>query len=311
MHSGVNKELPSTAGVKKTGDIPSIPERGQHAFLVIAGPCSLESQEQLKPIIELLKSSQLFLMRGGVWKLRTDPRSFQGLGEEALPLLQNLRDRGLGLVTEVTDPRQIEFLLPWVHSFQVGARNMYNYSLLKELSLYDKPVVFKRAFSATVDEWLKASEYLQRGRSPVVLCERGIRTFETSSRFTFDLNGALIAKQRSGLPVLVDPSHAVGLREYVPALALATVAAGLDGLLIEVHPQPDAALSDGRQSMSLESFKELMRQIDKMLPIVQRRWALSFEDWYARRGQEIPLSSADGSLETSSVKSAVVCTSEP
>jgi 3-deoxy-7-phosphoheptulonate synthase len=242
-------------------------------FVVIAGPCSIESHQQMEQIIETLSSSDVRLMRGGVWKLRTSPDSFQGLGLEALQLLKALNTQdSLGFVTEVTDPRQIETLLPFVSGFQVGARNMYNYSLLKELGKLSLPIILKRAFSATVDEWLKAADYLlQEDKAQVILCERGIRTFETASRYTLDLNGALIAKARTNLPVIIDPSHAVGLREFVPPLVLACAAAGLDGVIIEIHPNPEQALSDGRQSLDLKSFKELLPKLDTVLSAVGRK----------------------------------------
>ncbi len=198
--------------------------------------------------------------------MRTSADSFQGLGSEAFGIIQSVLQKSqMGLVSEVTDPRQIEFLDQFVSVFQVGARNMFNYALLKELGQLRKPVLLKRSFSALVDEWLKAADYISRGgNSQIVLCERGIRTFESSSRFTFDLNSVLIAKERSPYPVIVDPSHAIGLREHVPALALASVAAGADGIIVEVHPDPDKALSDSRQAMSLQQFNSMMGQIQKL-----------------------------------------------
>lgn len=242
-------------------------------FVLISGPCSIESAAQMRVISNTLTKNQVQLVRGGVWKLRTSPESFQGLGTEAKAIIEETRALNpLHLVSEVTDPRQIEFLSPLVAAFQVGARNMYNYALLKELGQTRIPVILKRAFSATVDEWLKAAEYVLRENNPnVILCERGIRTFETSSRYTFDLNGALIAKQRSKLPVIVDPSHGVGLREFVPQVLLASAAAGLDGAILEIHPNPDLALSDGRQSLDLNTFEEMLPKLDAILNIVGRK----------------------------------------
>ncbi|MCS6838148.1 MAG: 3-deoxy-7-phosphoheptulonate synthase [Bdellovibrionaceae bacterium] len=244
----------------------------QEHFPLIVGPCSLESNKQVDHILATLNDLNIHLMRGGIWKLRTNPSSFQGLGTDALPLIESIKRAGLFLVSEVTDPRHIEFLLPHVSVFQVGARNMYNYYLLKELAQTGKPVLLKRSFAATVDEWLKAANYLLNGPcNHVILCERGIRTFEHGTRFTLDLNGALLAKAQSGLPVIVDPSHAIGLREFVPNLALAVAASGLDGLIMEVHPEPDQALSDGRQSMTLQQLQELVPQLDMVLNISGRK----------------------------------------
>lgn len=242
-------------------------------FVLIAGPCSIESEDQMNQIAQILKDSHLHLMRGGIWKLRTSPKSFQGLGIEALDVIKDLKSKHhLHLISEITDPRQIEFLSPLISAFQVGARNMYNYSLLKELGLLKVPVILKRSFSATVDEWLKAADYiLNAGNNQVILCERGIRSFETASRYTFDLNGALIAKSRTSLPVIVDPSHGIGLREFVPQLLLASAAAGLDGAIVEIHPNPDQALSDGRQSLELSQFKSLLPTLDAILQVIGKK----------------------------------------
>lgn len=241
-------------------------------FLLIGGPCSIESEEQMMQIATILTQVGISFMRGGVWKLRTNPESFQGLGTEALSIFSQVQQRfPLELISEITDPRQIEVLLPYIGAFQVGARNMYNYDLLKELAKTDKPVILKRGFSATVDEWLKAAQYLKKGdQGDLFLCERGIRTFETSSRYTFDLNSALIAQQRSQLPVIIDPSHGIGLREYVPSLLWAAAAAGLDGAIIETHPNPECALSDGRQSLNLEQFQSMLPKLDAILKLDER-----------------------------------------
>lgn len=210
--------------------------------------------------------------------MRTDPSSFQGLQEDGLPILRWLHQEGFHLVVEVTDPRQIPELAPWVSIFQVGARNMYNYELLKELALWGRPVLLKRALSATVQEWIKAAQYLLP-KTSVILCERGIRTFETSTRFTLDLGGAWVARQLSGLPVIIDPSHSAGRRDLVIPLAKAALAAGFDGLLVEVHPEPDKALSDGPQSLDFEQFDQLWFQIQKLSAVVK---APLTGDWSAQ-----------------------------
>jgi 3-deoxy-7-phosphoheptulonate synthase len=241
-------------------------------FTVIAGPCSVESKQQLLAIANAFQDHGLSLVRGGVWKMRTDPNSFQGLGEKAINILKFLKEElRLRLVTEVSDPRQLDFLHPWTSVYQVGARNMFNYALLKELAQQEKPVLLKRSFGATLSEWIKASQYLAGGKNPqVVLCERGIRTFETSARFTFDLNSVLIAKRETGLPVFVDPSHAIGLREFVPQLCYAAAAAGADGLLIEVHPEPEKSFSDARQAISIGTFCEVVQKLEQILPFFGR-----------------------------------------
>lgn len=205
--------------------------------------------------------------------MRTSVKSFQGLGEEALGLVSNaLKELKIPMVAEVTDPRQIESLLSVVDMFQVGSRNMHNYSLLKELGHYKKPVLLKRGFAALVDEWLKAAEYVTSAGNPnVILCERGIRTFETSTRNTLDLNAVVFAKAHSDFPVLVDPSHAVGIRALVPSLAYAAAAAGADGVIVEVHPRPSEALSDGPQALTFADFRQMMHQLERLLKAFDRQ----------------------------------------
>jgi 3-deoxy-7-phosphoheptulonate synthase len=229
---------------------------GGPAFLVIAGPCSVESREQLLRIARKVRDAGATALRGGVFKTRSDPKSFQGLGADAFPLVDEARrETGLPFVAEVTSPEQIEPLAAHVDMLQVGSRNMHNTALLKELGLQRTPVLLKRGFAALLKEWLFAAEYImQGGNQDVVLCERGIRTFGDDTRNTIDLAGAVLARQRSGLPVLVDPSHGTGRRELVGPMCAAAAAAGLDGLLIEVHDDPDAALSDGFQSLTPEQF---------------------------------------------------------
>ena len=236
-------------------------------FQVIAGPCAVESEEQMEQIAQVLKEENVPFLRGGVFKMRTQPQSFQGLGESAIKLIKNLKLKyPLSFVSEITDPRQLNKLSEVVDIFQVGTRNMYNYELLKELGQQPKPVLLKRGFSARIDEWLNAVEYIfQGGNQKVILCERGIRTFETATRNTLDLAGALLAKKKSSLPVIVDPSHGTGDCSLVARMAMAVVATGLDGLLIEVHPQPEKALSDGYQSLNFNQFKHTMKEIKKIL----------------------------------------------
>ena len=204
--------------------------------------------------------------------MRTSHQSFQGLGPEAVGFIREvLEHTGLQLVSEITDPRQVELLDPLVGMYQVGARNMFNYALLKELGQTRKPVLLKRGFSALVDEWVKAAEYVAvGGNENIILCERGIRTFETSTRNTFDLNAVLVAKSRTSFPVIVDPSHAVGIREFVPKLALAAAVAGADGLIVEVHPRPAEALSDGFQALTLEDFRQLSQDLERVLGALGR-----------------------------------------
>ena len=245
---------------------------GGPAFAMIAGPCSIESREQFFETATAVKKSGAVLLRGGIWKMRTSFQSFQGLGPEAVSFIREVLDHtGLQLVSEITDPRQVELLDPLVGMYQVGARNMYNYALLKELGQTRKPVLLKRGFSALVDEWIKAAEYISMGgNDQIVLCERGIRTFETSTRNTFDLNAVLVAKSRTSFPVIVDPSHAVGIREYVPKLALAAAVAGADGLIVEVHPRPAEALSDGFQALTIPDFQKLSYDLERVLGALDR-----------------------------------------
>lgn len=262
-----NQTSPSTQ-IVKVGPI----EIGGPRFTVIAGPCSIESQEQFLETAVGVKAAGACMLRGGIWKLRTQAKSFQGLGESAFGFIPSvLKQTGLGLVSEVTDPRQIDEIHDLVDMFQVGSRNMHNYALLKELGRLKKPVLLKRGFAALVDEWVKAAEYITGGGNPnVILCERGIRTFETSTRNTLDLNSVAFIKKTTSLPVIVDPSHAVGVRALVPSIALAAAAMGCDGLIIEVHPRPEQALSDGQQTLNIPEFMSLMGKIEKVLAAIDR-----------------------------------------
>ncbi len=245
---------------------------GGPEFTVIAGPCSIESAAQFSETAQAVKSAGAALLRGGVWKLRTSAHTFQGLGPEAFGFIKEItRQTQMSLVSEVTDPRQIEVLNDYVEMFQVGSRNMHNYALLKELGQTRKPVMLKRGFAAFVDEWIKAAEYITvGGNDQIVLCERGIRTFETTTRNTLDLNSVVYVKEKTHFPVIVDPSHAVGVREYVPQLALAAAAAGADGVIVEVHPRPAEALSDGRQALTISDFQQMMRKLERVLTALDR-----------------------------------------
>ncbi len=240
---------------------------GGPKFTVIAGPCSIESETQFRETAASVKKSGASVLRGGIWKMRTSQKAFQGLGAESFELIKKVKiETGLPLISEITDIRQIEEVAGVVDAYQVGARNMHNYSLLKELGRQPKPVLIKRNFSAFIDEWIKSADYVMSGgNQQVILCERGIRTFETATRNTLDLNAVVYAKKHSGLPVIVDPSHAVGISELVPQLCYAAAAAGADGIMVEVHPNPKEALSDGPQSLTFEGFDKTMKQLEKVL----------------------------------------------
>lgn len=229
---------------------------------LIGGPCSIESPEQFTRIARPVLLSGAQWLRGGIFKMRTKPGTFQGLGLNQLDeLLQAKMDLGAPVVSEVVDPRHIEEMLEFVDMFQVGSRNMYNYELLKELGKTRKPVLLKRGFSATIDEWLSAADYVVNGgNSEVILCERGIRTFETKTRNTLDLNAVAYLKAHHPFPVFVDPSHGTGVRELVKPMALAGVAAGADGLIVEVHDRPAEALSDGFQALTPAQFDVLAQE---------------------------------------------------
>ena len=236
---------------------------GGKAIAVIAGPCSVESKEQLLEAAHGVKKHGATFLRGGAYKPRTSPYEFQGLGEAGLKLLALAREAtGLKVVTEVMDADDLAMIVEYADVVQIGARNMQNYSLLRKLGSVKKPVLLKRGPAATIRELLMAAEYiLANGNYQVALCERGIRTFETMTRNTLDLNAVPVLKALTHLPVVVDPSHGIGLRKYVPAMARAGVAAGADGLIIEVHPVPEKALSDGHQSLAIPEFAELMKQV--------------------------------------------------
>jgi 3-deoxy-7-phosphoheptulonate synthase len=231
-------------------------------IVVMAGPCSVESKAQILETAHAVKAAGAKLLRGGAFKPRTSPYEFQGLAEEGLKLLALAREQtGLKVVTEVMDSENLQMVADYADVLQIGARNMQNYSLLRQLGQVKRPILLKRGPSATLKEWLMAAEYIvSSGNYQVALCERGIRTFETMTRNTLDLNAVPVLKALTHLPVVVDPSHGIGLRRHVPAMARAGIAAGADGIIVEVHPKPECALSDGHQSLTPSEFEGLMKQ---------------------------------------------------
>jgi 3-deoxy-7-phosphoheptulonate synthase len=247
-------------------------EIGGKRIVVMAGPCAVENKTLLVEISQEVKRSGATFIRGGAFKPRTSPYAFQGLEEEGLRYLADARERtGLPIVTEVMDPRDIELIARYADVLQIGARNMQNFRLLKEVGMCKKPVLLKRGISATIKEWLMSAEYIMAGGNhEVILCERGIRTYETATRNTLDLSAVPVLKQMTHLPVIVDPSHAVGKWDLVAPMARAAVAAGADGLIIEVHSNPEEALCDGEQSLKPKSFKQLMDDLKLIAKAVGR-----------------------------------------
>ena len=245
---------------------------GGKRIVVMAGPCAVESYEMLLSVGKHVKKAGASVLRGGAFKPRTSPYSFQGLGEEGLKFLAEAKKRtGLPVITELMDLRDLELVERHADIIQIGARNMQNFDLLKEVGRSKKPILLKRGMAATVKEWLLCAEYiLQNGNFNVILCERGIRTFETEARYTLDINAVPLIKTFSHLPIVVDPSHSSGRRDMVPAIARAAVAGGADGLIIEVHAKPEEALCDGPQSMLPEKFADLMAQLRKIARAVGR-----------------------------------------
>ncbi|MGH7333479.1 MAG: 3-deoxy-7-phosphoheptulonate synthase [Candidatus Rokuibacteriota bacterium] len=245
---------------------------GGRSLAVMAGPCSVESRAQVLEVAEKVKAAGAHVLRGGAFKPRTSPYSFQGLEEEGLKLLDEARrETGLPVVTEVMETERVEVVAAHSDILQIGARNVQNFSLLKRVAETHRPVLLKRGMSTSIQEWLLSAEYILSGGNPnVILCERGIRTFETATRFTLDLNAVPVVKKLTHLPVVVDPSHGTGHWEYVEPMALAAVAAGADGLIIEVHPKPEEALSDGPQSLKPDRFATLMSKVKRIAQALDR-----------------------------------------
>lgn len=246
---------------------------GSDEIVMMAGPCSVESEKQIFTLAEVVAKSGAKILRGGAFKPRSSPYSFQGMGEEGLKLLRKAADAfGLIVITEVMENAQIKLVEEYTDIFQVGARNMQNFALIKELGKSSTPIMLKRGLSATIEEWLMSAEYiLSSGNKNVMVCERGIRTFETYTRNTFDLSSIPVVKKKSHLPIIADPSHAVGLRDKVLPMARAAVAAGADGIMIEIHNEPEKALSDGPQALLPEQFYELMNQAKLIAEVIGRR----------------------------------------
>jgi 3-deoxy-7-phosphoheptulonate synthase len=263
-----SREVHQANSVVRVGDAAI----GGTKIVVMAGPCSVESREQVLEVAARVKAAGAAVLRGGAFKPRTSPYAFQGLEEEGLKLLAEARrETGLPVITEVMEPEKVDVVAETADILQIGARNVQNFSLLRKVGAAGKPVLLKRGMSTSIQEWLLSAEYvLAGGNRNVILCERGIRTFETSTRFTLDLNAVPVLKKLTHLPVVVDPSHGTGHWEYVEAMAMAGVAAGADGLIIEVHPRPEEALSDGPQSLKPSKFAQLMRELRPVAEAVGR-----------------------------------------
>jgi 3-deoxy-7-phosphoheptulonate synthase len=259
-------------GVASTVEICGVSVGGDSAVALICGPCSVESREQLLSIARTVKDSGARILRGGAFKPRTSPYSFQGLREDGLRFLADARNEtGLPVITEIMDARDLPIVERYADCLQIGARNMHNFSLLKEVGRSHLPVLLKRGFSATINELIMSAEYiLSEGNMNVLLCERGIRTFETATRYTLDLNAVPILKAKTHLPVVVDPTHGVGLREFIPQMALAAVAAGADAIMLEVHDSPDLAKSDGEQALVPDMLAKLVPRLRAVANAVGR-----------------------------------------
>jgi 3-deoxy-7-phosphoheptulonate synthase len=262
-----SREYRDCATVVKIGDV----EIGGPKFVVMAGPCSIESEEQLMESAYIVRKGGAQILRGGAFKPRTSPYSFQGMEEEGLKLLKKVRDwTGLPVVTEVMNTTDVDMVEEYADILQIGARNVQNFALLKRVGLAHKPVLLKRGLMTTIDELLMSAEYiLSAGNENVILCERGIRTFETATRNTLDISAVPVLKELTHLPVIVDPSHAAGHWKYVLPLARAAVAVGADGLLVEVHPEPEKAVSDGLQSLKPEKYYQLMEEIGRLSGVMR------------------------------------------
>jgi 3-deoxy-7-phosphoheptulonate synthase len=278
-----SRTFKTDATIVTIGDAHDAVRIGGDEVIVMAGPCSAENETQVRATAAAVRRAGAKIFRGGAFKPRSSPYSFQGLGEEGLRLLRDAANaESLKLVTEVMDLSQIETIDKYTDIYQVGARNMQNFTLLRELGHVRKPVLLKRGISATIEEWLLSAEYvLSGGNTDVILCERGIRTFETATRNTFDISAIPVVKKMSHLPVVADPSHGAGRRDMVVPMARAAVAAGADGLIIEVHNDPDHALSDGAQSMFPSQFDRLMAELRIIAPAIGRSICV---ESVARRG---------------------------
>lgn len=283
LMSGVDKLVPIMESYKLAGktfkpessiiDIKGVKIGGKE-LIMMAGPCAVESREQIMSAAKAVKKSGAKFLRGGAFKPRTSPYSFQGLEEEGLKILKEAGEAaGLLTITEVISERSVEIAANYVDMFQIGARNSQNFHLLREIGRSGKPVLFKRGSATTIEEWLNAAEYIMsEGNYNVVLCERGIRTFETATRNTLDISAIPVVKGSSHLPIIVDPSHAAGKTQYILPLSRAAIAAGADGLIIEVHPNPLCALSDAAQQLSPEAFDSLCKDIERIAQIVEREF---------------------------------------
>ncbi|WP_322494877.1 3-deoxy-7-phosphoheptulonate synthase [Chloroflexus sp.] len=266
----VSREVKPHDTIVQVGEV----KVGGGHLAIIAGPCSVESEEQIKATARAVREAGANMLRGGAFKPRSSPYSFRGLGEYGLQLLAQARaETGLPIVTEVMTPADVELVAKYADVLQIGARNMQNYQLLEEAGRSGMPVLLKRGLSATIEEWLLSAEYIiAQGNPNIILCERGIRTFETATRNTLDLNAVAVVKKRSHLPVIVDPSHGTGKWYLVPPLTLAAIASGADGVIIEVHPDPDRAKSDGGQSLNHENFMNLMPKLRAVAKAVGSNW---------------------------------------
>lgn len=264
----VSREFKKENTIVKVGNV----EIGGDRVIVMAGPCSVDTKERLMFTADAVKAGGARILRGGAFKPRTSPYAFQGHGEKALKYLADARkETGLPVITEVMNVNDVKLVEKYADVIQVGARNVQNFDLLKEVGKARKPVLLKRGLATTIQEWLMSAEYIMtNGNYNVILCERGIRTFETSTRFTLDLNAIPVLRHLCHLPIIVDPSHGVGIREYIAPLAKASVACGADGLILEVHPKPEEALSDGPQSLLPEQFAKLMVEIRAVANAVGR-----------------------------------------
>ncbi len=268
QYKAVNRTVHPDDTIIKVGEA----EIGPDTFTVISGPCSIESEEQIVEVAKSVKASGAKLLRGGAFKPRSSPYSFQGLGEDGLRMLSTAKkETGLPIVSEIMNQTQAP-LFEDVDIVQIGARNMQNFDLLKEVGQMGKPVLLKRGLSNTIEELLMSAEYIMSsGNSRVILCERGIRTFETMTRNTLDISSVIVLKQKSHLPVIVDPSHASGIRSFVAPLSKASLAVGADGLMVETHNDPAKALCDGAQSLDLKQFDELMKELKRRAPLENRK----------------------------------------